>query len=217
MESVVGLDQVRVIEDAPGVARDSTGPLVSPEVVVIAAFPLKSTGTDANVQVRGVSAKVLAVRDSAKVVEGRFFKPGLAELVVGRNAAHSYRGFDLGATVRFGGGVWKIVGIFTAGDSAFDSEVWCDANVLNQTYQRPQNVFQSLTVRLTSPEAFNTLKDGVTTDPRLTLSVEREQQYYTKQSQSLTTMITWLGTLVAVVMAVGAVFGALNTKYSAIS
>jgi putative ABC transport system permease protein len=217
MNSAVTLDQARVVEDLAGVARGANGPLATPEVVVIAAFPLRTTGTDANVQVRGVSARAFDVRESVKIKAGRYFTPGLAELVVGRNAATTYAGFDVGNRITFGGGIWEVVGIFDAGGSAFDSEAWCDANVLNQTYQRPQNVFQSLTVRLDSPEAFTTLKDGVTSDPRLTLSVEREQVYYARQSQSLTTMITVLGTLVAVVMAVGAVFGALNTMYSAIS
>src|SRR3989304_6478229 len=144
MESVVTLDQVHVVEDAPGVARGSAGPLVSPEVVVIAGYPLKKTGTDANVQVRGVSPKVLAVRDSVKIIAGRFFHPGLNELVVGRNVPRSYVGFDLGKSVRFGGGTWSVVGVFDAGGSAFDSELWCVANVLNQVYQRPQNLLPAV-------------------------------------------------------------------------
>jgi putative ABC transport system permease protein len=217
MESVVPLDQVRAVEDAPGIARGSAGPLVSPEVVVIANFPLKQGGTDANVQVRGVSSKVLSVRDSTKIVAGRFFEPGLAELVVGRNVAQSYDGFDLGKTVRFGGGRWTVVGVFDAGGSAFDSELWCDASVLNQVYQRPRNIFQSITVRLTSPDALNVFKDAVTADPRLTLQVDREVDYYEKQSRMLTTLITVLGMIIAVVMGVGAVFGALNTMYSAVA
>lgn len=217
MDSMIGLDQVRVIEDAPGVARAGVGALVSSEVVVVAAFPLKSTGTDANVQVRGVSPKALAVRDSMKVVAGRFFEPGLTELVVGRNVASSYGGFELGKTVRFGGGAWTVVGIFDAGASAFDSELWCDANVLNQVFQRPQNLFQSVTVRLTSPDALGRFKDALTADPRLTVQVEREIDYYAKQSQQLTTLITVLGTIVALVMGIGAVFAALNTMYSAVA
>ena len=216
MSSAVSLDQARIIEDAPGVARDSSGPLVSPEVVVIAPFPLKSNGADANVQVRGVSPKALTVRN-IKVVSGRFFRPGLDELVVGRNVAGTYAGFNLGNTVRFGGGTWTVVGVFDAGGSAFDSEVWADATVLNGVYKRPSNNFQSVTVRLTSPEAFQHFKDTLTSDPRLTLDVEREVEYYDKQSQALTRLITVLGTLVALVMGVGAVFGALNTMYSAVS
>jgi len=183
---------------------------------VIAPFPLKSNGADANVQVRGVSPKALAVRN-IKVVSGRFFRPGLDELVVGRNVAGTYAGFNLGNTVRFGGGTWTVVGVFDAGGSAFDSEVWADATVLNGVYKRPTNNFQSVTVRLTSPEAFQHFKDTLTSDPRLTLDVEREVEYYDKQSQALTRLITVLGTLVALVMGVGAVFGALNTMYSAVA
>jgi putative ABC transport system permease protein len=217
MDSMIGLDQVRVIEDAPGVARGDVGALASSEVVVVAAFPLKSTGTDANVQVRGVSPKALAVRDSMKVVAGRFLEPGLTELVVGRNVASSYSGFELGKTVRFGGGTWTVVGIFDAGASAFDSELWCDANVLNQVFQRPQNLIQSVTVRLDSPDALGRFKDALTADPRVTVQVEREIDYYAKQSQQLTTLITVLGTIVALVMGIGAVFSALNTMYSAVA
>lgn len=217
MESVVTLDQVRVVEDAPGIARGSAGPLVSPEVVVVAAFPLKSTGTDANVQVRGVSPKALAVRDSVRIIAGRFFHPGLNELVVGRNVARSYVGFELGKTVRFGGGTWSVVGVFDAGGSAFDSELWCDANVLNQVYQRPQNLFQSVTVRLTSPETLTRFKDVLTSDPRVTVQADREVDYYEKQSRQLTTLIVVLGTIVSLVMGIGAVFGALNTMYSAVA
>jgi putative ABC transport system permease protein len=217
MLSVVDLGQVHVIEDAPGVARGSVGALVSPEVVVVAAFPLRKTGTDTNVQVRGVSPKALAVREVVKIVAGRLFQPGLAELVVGRNVARSYVGFELGKTVRFGGGTWTVVGVFDAGGSAFDSELWCDANVLNQTFQRPQNIFQSVTVRLTSPDALGRFKDALTSDPRVTVQVEREIDYYAKQSRALTTLIRVLGTIVALVMGIGAVFGALNTMYSAVA
>ena len=217
MDSLVQLEQVRVVEDAPGVARGSDGPLASREVVVIAALPLKRTGTDANVQVRGVSAKVLAVRDSVRVVAGRFFQAGLNELVVGRNVAASYAGFELGRAVRFGGGTWTVVGVFDAGGSAFDSEIWCDGSVLNQVYQRPRNLFQSVTVRLVSPAALASLQEALGADPRLTVQVDREIEYYEKQSQQLTTLILVLGTIVAVVMGVGAIFGALNTMYSAVA
>jgi putative ABC transport system permease protein len=217
MMSVISLDQVQAIQNAAGVARGPEGPLVSPEVVVIAAFPLKKTGTDANVQVRGTSPRVLEVRENVKIVNGRMFKSGLDELIAGRNVAGTYAGLDLGSTVKFGGGTWTVVGIFDAGGSAFDSELWCDALVLNQVYKRPQNIFQSMTVHLTSPDAFQGFKDALTSDPRLSVEAERERTYYEKNSQQLTNMITVLGTLVAFVMGVGAVFGALNTMYSAVS
>jgi putative ABC transport system permease protein len=217
MDSVVQLDQVKIMEDATGVSRSSDGPVISPEVVVIAPFPMRATGTDANVQVRGVSSKALLVHDKVKIISGRFFQPGLNELVVGKNAIHTYSGLELGNTVRFGGGQWTIVGVFDSGGTAFDSEVWCDSNILNQVYHRPTNIFSSIAVRLTSPDAMTPFKDALTADPRLTLQAEREVEYYDKQSRVLTTLITVLGSIVAAVMGIGAVFGALNTMYSAVS
>jgi putative ABC transport system permease protein len=218
MESAVGLDQVRVVSDAAQVGRNADGvPLVSAEVVVIATFPLAKTGTDANVQVRGVSERALEVRPSAEISAGRFFIPGLAELVVGRNAQMIYSGFDLGSEVAFGGQTWTVVGVMDSGGSAFDSELWCDASVLNQTYKRPENIFQSITVRLGSAAAFDEFKDALSADPRLTVQADRETVYYAKQSEMVSTMIRVLGALVAFVMAIGAVFGALNTMYSAVA
>jgi len=217
MDSGVYLDQVHVIEDAPGVARSSGGPMVSSEVVVVAPLPMKSTGTDANVQVRGVSPKALAVRKNIKIVQGRFFQPGLTELVVGRNAVNAYQGLSLGSTIEFGGGKWTIVGVFDAGGSAFDSEVWADSEVLKQVYKRPENLFQSVTVHLDSPSALTPFKDALTSDPRLSLDIMREVEYYDKESRLLTTLIVVLGSMVAAVMGIGAVFGALNTMYSAVS
>jgi putative ABC transport system permease protein len=213
----ITLDSVRVVQDAPGVARDPSGPLVTQEVVGVAPFPLISTGTDANVQVRGVSPNVLQIRTFVKIKEGQMFQPGLSELVVGKNASKTYSGLTLGNTIDFGGGHWRVVGIFDAGGSAFDSEVWCDAKILNQVLQRPPNIFQSATVHLTSADSFQTFKDNVTSDPRLNVDVIREIDYYAKQSTVMTRLITVLGGLVAAIMAVGAVFGALNTMYSAVA
>ncbi|HSB62265.1 MAG TPA: ABC transporter permease, partial [Vicinamibacteria bacterium] len=217
MESILPLEQTRPVEDAPGVARAGTTPLVSAEVVVVAAFPLRQTGTDANVQVRGVSPRVLSVRDGVRIVAGRFIRPGLPELVVGKGAAGAYAGLDLGSTIRFGGATWEVVGLFDAGGSAFDSEVWCDADVLNATYQRPPGMYQSVTARLTSPDAFPAFRAALQGDPRLTVQAEREVDYWARQSQTVSTLILVLGSLVASVMALGAVFGALNTMYSAVA
>jgi putative ABC transport system permease protein len=217
MESAVTTDQVHVVEDMPGVARKGSEPLVSPESVVVAAFPLKATGTDANVQVRGVSPRVLDVRDQVKIVSGRFFHPGLDELVVGRNVARTYAGFDMGSTVKFGGGTWTVVGVFDAGGSAFDSELWADAEVVKQVYKRPLNIYQSVTARLTSSDAYPAFKDAITSDPRVTLQVDREVEYYEKQSRAFTRLVTVLGVLVGGVMSVGAIIAALNTMYSAVA
>jgi putative ABC transport system permease protein len=218
MESVIELDKIKIIQDLPGVDRDSGGAaIMTSEVVVITAFPMKSSGTEANVEVRGVSQDALKVRNNIKIIQGRFMSPGLNELVVGMNASKKYSGLDLNGTVKIGGSLWKVVGIFDAGGSVFDSEVWCDANNLNQTYKRPQNIFQSATVHLTSEDAFNTFKNAISTDPRLTLDTERENLYYEKQSQMVSKLIRVLGFLVASVMAIGAIFGAINTMYSAVS
>ena len=217
MDSSISLDQIKIMEDFPGVAHASTGPLVTPEVVVIAPFPLRSTSTDANVQVRGVSPRALDVRTKIKMIEGRFYQPGLAELVVGRNVDKTYAGLSMGDSVKFGGGTWRVVGVFDAGGSAFDSEVWCDSHVLNQIYHRPENIYQSLTVHLDSAGALQQFKDAATADPRLTVDVSPEIEYYAKQSRTLTTLIVVLGGIVAVVMGIGAVFGALNTMYSAVA
>ena len=218
MDSGVTLDQARVIADAGQVARNEANiPLTSPEVVVIGAFQLKKSGTDANVQIRGMTPLVLEVRPTVTVVEGRFFNPGLAELVIGSNAVKAYEGLDLGSTLSFGGQDWQVVGIFDAGGSAFDSEIWTDYTVLAQAFKRSENVFQSITARLNSPTDFDAFKDALTSDPRLTVQVEREAEYYAKQSQMVSQLIRVLGFLVAFVMAVGAVFGALNTMYSAVA
>jgi putative ABC transport system permease protein len=217
LDGSVALDQVTAIEDEPGVAHADGKPLVSPEAVLIAGFNLKSTGTNANVQIRGVSPIVLKVRPGVRIMEGRFFEPGLAELVIGRNVPSTYEGLELGNTIPFGGQTWKVVGVFDAGGSSFDSEVWADSRVLNQVYKRPENLYQSVTVRLTSPGAFNQFKDAVTADPKLTVEVDHEIEYYARQSQVLTTLISILGGLVVLIMGVGAVIGALNTMYAMVS
>jgi putative ABC transport system permease protein len=190
---------------------------VTQEVVGVVPIPLISTGTDANVEVRGVAPNVLQIREFVKVVQGRMFHSGLDELVVGKNASKTYEGLTVGNTVNFGGGHWKVVGVFDAGGSSFDSEVWCDARILNEVLKRPDNLFQSATVHLTSPAAFGQFKDSITSDPQLNLEVEREVDYYAKQSSAMTRLITILGGLVAAIMAIGAVFGALNTMYSAVA
>jgi putative ABC transport system permease protein len=215
--SILEIADVRLVEDAPQVAREGGRALVSPEVVVIAALPLRATGTDANVQVRGVSPRALSVRHNVRVAEGRFLTPGLPEIVVGRGALNAYTGLELGATVPIGAGRWKVVGILDAGGSAFDSEVWADANVLNAFYQRPPGVYQSATARLLSSDAFGAFEAALAADPRLRLSAMREPDYYARQSETVTMLITVLGGLVAAVMAVGAVFAALNTMYSSVA
>jgi len=217
MTSALLLESVRIIEDAPQVERRGSEALVSAEVVVIAAIPLRDTGSDANVQMRGVSPRVVAVRDNVRVVQGRFFRPGLYEIVVGKHASRAYAGLDLDAEVRIGPGTWRVVGIFDAKGSAFDSEIWADADVLNGNYQRPKGVFQTVTARLGSPDDFPAFEATLSGDPRLKVQTIREPEYYEQQSLVVTTLITVLGGLVALVMGLGAILGALNTMYSAVA
>jgi putative ABC transport system permease protein len=217
MTSGVALDSVKIIQDAPGIARGTDGPLVSPEAVLMAPIPMVSTGADANVQLRGVSPNVLEIRKQIKIVQGRMFKPGLTEVVVGKNANTTYSGLTLGNTIGLGSMRWQVVGIFDAGGSAFDSEVWADGHLLPTAFNRPDTYFQSATVHLTSPDALKQFKDAVTADPRLNVDVSREVDYYAKQSTRMTMLITRLGGFVALVMAIGAVFAGLNTMYSAVA
>jgi putative ABC transport system permease protein len=214
----ITLESIKVLQDKPGVARDSSGAaLLTQDVVGVVALPLISTGTDANVQVRGVSPNVLQIRTFVKIAEGRMFRAGLTELVVGENASKTYAGLKLGNTVNFAGGRWQVVGVFDAAGSAFDSEVWCDSTILNSVLQRPPNIFQSATVHLTSPSEFQTFKDAVISDPQMNVDVAREIDYYAKQSTTMTKLISVIGGIVATIMAFGAVFGALNTMYSAVA
>lgn len=217
MTSGVGLDSVKIIQDEPGIARAAEGPLVTSEAVLMAPIPMVSNGADANVQLRGVSPNVLEIRKQVKIVEGRMFRAGLSEIIVGKNATSMYSGLKLGNTIGLGTDRWKVVGIFDAGGSSFDSEVWGDSHLLSAAYNRPDNSFQSVTVHLASPDALGKLKDAVSADPRLNVDVTREVEYYAKQSNRMTTLITRLGGFVAFVMAIGAVFGALNTMYSAVA
>ena len=217
LDSAVTLNQLRALEDSSEVARDGEGPLISPEVVVITSLPLRKTGSDASVQVRGVEQRALQVHRGVRVVEGRFLQAGLYEMVAGRNAAGAYTGVGLGDEVKLGGTRWRVVGVMDAGGSAFDSELWCDADLLNSTYERPAGVHQSVVLRLAASEKLSALQARMDGDPRLQCQVERETEYYAKSSRMMTGFILSLGSIVAAVMGLGAVFAALNTMYAAVA
>ncbi|HTQ81282.1 MAG TPA: ABC transporter permease [Thermoanaerobaculia bacterium] len=206
----------RIIADAPGILRTPEGPAVSSELFVIVDIPKRSTGTAANVPLRGVQPAAFIVRDKVKIIAGRRFELGKNEIIVGKAAAEQFAGLELGSTRRWGENVWTVVGIFTADGSVAESELWCDASVLQPAYRRGET-FQSVYTKLTSPEAFTTFKDSLTTDPRLDVKVIREPEYYASQSQALSAIINFLGTLITGLMAVGATFGALNTMYTAVA
>lgn len=216
MMSGLGGQGVKIMQDAPGVRASDAGPLASPELLVVVNVPTRAKGTDANVPLRGVLPIAFKVRSEVRIVAGRAFAPGSNEIIVGRSAVHQFAGLDLGATPRWGETNWKVVGIFEANGSVSESEIWCDARVLQPAYHRG-NSFQSLHVRLASPASFATFKDALTTDPRLNVIVRKEAEYYASQSQIIRTMITTVGFLIAGLMGIGAVFGAINTMYTAVA
>jgi putative ABC transport system permease protein len=216
MMSGLSGDIVKLVTEAPGVARYDGGPIASSELFVIINLPKRSTGTDANVPLRGVVPAAFEVRDRFRLTAGRRFEWGLNEVIVGAGAAREFAGLDLGGSLEVGQERWPIVGIFEAGGGIAESEIWCDAAVLQPAYRRG-NSYQSVHAKLTARGAFPEFKDSLTTDPRLNVKVLHEDEYYSSQSTMLTNLITGLGTIVAVIMGLGALFGALNTMYTAVS
>ena len=216
MNSILEGDAVRVVQDAPGILKGAHGPVASAEVFVIVNHPRKSTGTDANVPLRGVSARVLEVRPEVKLVEGRMFEQGRNEIIVGRAAASQFANLNLGSNVRWGENTWQVVGIFEADGSVAESELWCDAKVLQPAYRRG-NTYQSVYARLESPDGFQSFKDTLTSDPRLTVTAVRVPDYYSGQSEMLRTVISTVGMGIAALMGIGAIFAAVNTMYMAVA
>ena len=216
MESGLGREETRLVGDAPGVARSAQGPLSSAELFVIIDLPKRSTGTDANVPFRGVEKAAAQVRDNVKIVEGRMFEGGKNEVIVGRGAAQEFAGLEVGSNIKIGRYEWPVVGMFSADGGISESEIWTDAKVLQDAYNRGDS-FQSVYAKLNSPGAFQAFKDSLTSNPQLNVKVVRQSEYFSKQSEMMTQLITTLGFLIAFLMALGAAFGALNTMYSAVS
>lgn len=216
MMSILGREETRAIADAPGVARTAQGPMASPELFIIINLPKRSTGTDANVPIRGTEHFARDVRKDVRLVAGRWFQTGRNEVVIGRGAAAEFTGLDLGGTLNVAQNIWKIVGIFSSNGGIDESEIWTDASILQAAYRRGTS-YQSVYLRLTSPEAFAEFKDALSKDPRTNVKVLRQTEYYSEQSRMIYNLITGVGSLIATLMGVGAVFGALNTMYSAVA
>ena len=216
MMSVLIGDEVRWIAEAPGVARDANGALASPELYVIIDRPKKDSGTDANVPLRGVTRPALSVHKDFGIVEGRMFEWGLNEVVVGVGARREFQGLEIGSTIEVKREQWPVVGVFEADGGVAEAEIWVDAAVLQPAYQRG-NSYQSVYATLESADDFPAFKDALTADPRLNVKPMREVDYFAEQSSTLYTLITTLGTLIAVIMGFGAIFGALNTMYTAVA
>ncbi|MCP5479236.1 MAG: ABC transporter permease [Rhodanobacteraceae bacterium] len=213
--SVITRDQVPLIRSLAGIARDGDGnPLVSPELSQVVDLKSVSDNTDANVQLRGIGPEAWALRPNVRIVEGRRFETGLREMVVGRGAQGQFRGIAVGDSVRLGNQDWTVVGAFESGDS-HESELWADAEVVANAYNR--GAFQSVTVKLQDGDGLDQLKAAMAGDPRLKLDVQTTRSYYASQSRQLTAIINILGKVIGVIMAIGAVFGALNTMYAAVA
>jgi putative ABC transport system permease protein len=221
VSSVLGHDATVVISQAPGIARDEQGkPIASPELVVAANLPMKGGNPEedfGSVQLRGIGDMAWKLRTNAKIIAGRKFTPGLRELVAGRGAQRQFDGLEVDHEIKLGNQTWKVVGIFESKD-AMDSELWGDADVVGPTY-RPNGSNSSTTVfvRLTGADAFDAFKASLTSDPRLQVDVDTTVAYFSKQSEGKSKVITAIGMVVGAIMAIGAVFGALNTMFAAVA
>jgi len=216
LSSGLGREEVRVIKDAPGVARENENAAASAELFVIINIPKRSTGTDANVPFRGIEAAGPEIRGNLKLIEGRMFERGRNEVIAGVSAAREFAGLDVGKTIKLGRTEWDVVGIFTAGGGVGESEMWTDATVLQAAYQRGDS-YQSIYAKLESPDKFQGFKDALTSNPQVKVKVVRQNDFYADQSTITTQFITGLGTIIALMMALGALLGALNTMYNAVA
>ena len=217
MTSGFGGDSVRVIQDSPGIARDSSGgPLTSPELFVVVDHPLKRSGTAANVPLRGVSPEAFLVHNRLKIVQGRNLEFGKNEIIAGSAAARQFLKLNVGTTLKWGENTWKLVGIFEEAGAVSESELWCDVKVLQPAYRRG-NSYQSVYARLSSPDSYQQLKDSLTSNPQLTVAAMRASDYYGSQTEVLQRIIRTIGGIIAVLMGIGAVFGAVITMYTAVA
>ncbi|HEY6894344.1 MAG TPA: ABC transporter permease [Rhodanobacteraceae bacterium] len=208
--------QAGIVESLPQISRSADGrPMVSKEPVVLINLPKRATGKPANVVIRGVTPIGLELRPQVKLAEGRMFRPGTAEVLAGRSIADGFQGAGLGETLRFASRDWTVVGVFDAGHTAFGSEIWGDAEQMLQAFRRTG--YSSMLFRLTDADAFDTVKQAIETDPRLTLEAKREQRYYAEQSEALSKFISYLGTAISIIFSIGAVIGAAITMYASVA
>lgn len=217
INSTVSRDQVRLIEEGPGIARNAAGkPLVSAELYLIVDGLKRTSQTKANLPLRGIGQEGASVRKGIRIVEGRMFNPGANEIVVGKGLLREFQGFEIGKTVSFSASRWTVVGVFEADGSVFESEIWADLPVVQSLFNR-NNIFQTVRVRLQTPAALETLKRYVDEDPRLKLDVKSEAAYFADQASQTSDLIQKLGWPLAIAMALGALAGALNTMYSSVA
>jgi len=216
MTSGLAGPQVDLIKEAPGLAHDGQTPLASAELYVVIDVPKRSTNTSANVPMRGIGPEAPEVRQEFRIVEGRMFRFGTNEIIVGRGASRQFAGLNVGSEIRSGQVSWTVVGVFDTNGSVSETEIWCDARTLQGVYRRG-NSYQTVLARLESPQAFDTFKDALTSNKQLDVQVRRESEYYAAQSVTLTTLVRIIGFGIAALMSLGAVFGAILTMYTAVA
>jgi putative ABC transport system permease protein len=216
LNSGLSNEQTLIVSNAPGVLKDGNAPIVSSELYVVVDVKKRSNQSDANVPFRGVQASAFDVRQNVTISDGRMFEEGKNEIVVGRSAQQEFMGLETGKTIRFGQNEWVVVGTFDANGSVSESELWTDVRVLQGAYRRG-NSFQSVRVKLESPESIEILEQALAEDPRIDADVLTEREYYSSQSQGLVQFIKLIGYPLTFLMAIGAVFGALNSMYSSVS
>lgn len=216
VQSNVDRTQATIAASHPSVALGQNGhPLVSKETVVLIALNKRGTDKPANVIIRGVSPLGLTLRPQVKLSAGRMFRPGSSEIIAGSGIAKRFTGAGIGETLRFGQREWTVVGLFDAGNSGFDSEIWGDADQLMQAFRRP--VFSSVIVRLNDSNSFDAFKKEIESDQRLTLGAKREQTFYADQSKALSTFISILGMTLSIIFSIGAMIGAMITMYASVA
>jgi len=216
LNSSVSLEGSRIIAQAVGVAKNENGPIVSPEALLVVDAPRRSTGSDSNVPFRGVTQPGFVIHDKVRIVEGRMFQDGKGEVIVGRQAAAQFAGLDVGNELRWSGFLWRVVGVFEANGGLEESEIWTDAQTLQTAFDRG-TYFQSAYVKLTSIDAYQAFKDSVTTNPQLNVTVQRHDEYLQAQTELLSMFVSIAGGVIALLMGLGAVLGAINAMYSAVS
>jgi putative ABC transport system permease protein len=216
LNSGLSNEQTLIVANAPGVLKNGDTTVMSAELYVVVDVKKQSSQSDANVPFRGIQAGAFDVRQNVRIANGRMFEEGKNEIIVGAAAQSEFVGLGVGETIRFGQGEWTIVGTFEAGGSVSESELWTDVRVLQAAYRRG-NSFQSVRVKLESPESIETLRQALEADPRIDTDVMTERDYYSSQSQGLVSFIKLLGYPLTILMAVGAIFGALNSMYSSVS
>lgn len=210
-------EHAELVKQAPGIARKDGVLMASAELYVIIDVPKKAAPTSsANVPMRGIEPAGIPLRPELSIVEGRLFQFGTNEVIVGLGARGQFLGLDVGNTIVSGQNRWQVVGTFESDGGVAETEIWCDARVLQGVYRRG-NTYQSVLVGLETSASFDTFRDALTTNPQLNVSVRRENEYYASQSQSLTRLIQTIGFAIAGFMGIGAIFGAVLTMYTAVA